>query len=719
MRAFRSTLEEEEKWYAIRPTLRTNRPAANYARQSNPYANKKKSESREMQTVDIIKWCVEQGWTEDLLDPYYADLGLSGTLRPDKRPDMLRLFDNIDQGIYDGGTVVCYQESRLFRDETAIYYNQFIQKCLEHDIVVVVISPYVMIYDFRDEFLKEMFRYKCKEAAEFIPRHVKGWLHPARLRAALRGEWAGLGDVPVGLIVDTDPTSPTYKRHRPYHQHGDIIRERLFQRFMELGGDFGLLHREVRKSPVILPPFGSDVEEWQVKRFKVKVHPGGGYVIDNKNILRSILTNPKYIGYRPVNGYIPRDGQGNKIKAHESIVPEELFYFAYNRLAKTDLDGNPIEGRKMRRYYQKPAGAEYGLLKFRITSSTGRVRTSLMSEFNPKSPSHGASYYIEPERIPAPGGWASVPCDEVDSIVARRLLWHVREFNEKQGNVAEYEELAKSRQRERKKQAKQIDHSIQDVEERQVVLTTRLGRTKSARAQELIEREIDRLEKERSDLIEAKRVLEDEAQNDIGSLDDELRELEACWPEYPFEKRRALINFLVQEVVIDKVSTHWMRVQVLWLHPDWGAEEMYHLRLHGKHTDWTEEEDTLIRELYTSLTKPELMRLLPERTWLSIRHRGVKFNLVGRKRGPRIYEETGDPIDHLFASVARVDPLFAYNDLAFMLEHGIPLNVQDTNWAAVSQPSYLRMVQSSSSHRTRNWRSNLVLKRKLRTSFMI
>ena len=373
----------------------------------------------------------------------------------------------------------------------------------------------------------------------------------------------------------------------------------------------------------------------------------------------------------------------------------------------------------MRPYYQKPENTEYGLLKFRIASSAGHVRTSLISEFNPKAPSHGANYYIEPAQIPAPGGWASVPCAEVDTIVARRLLWHVHEFNEKQVNVAEYEELARSRQRERKKQVKQIDHSIRDVEERQVVLTTRLGRTKSTRAQELIEREIDRLEKERGDLIEAKRVLEEEAQSDIGSLDDELRDLEACWPAYSFEKRRALLNFLVQQVALDKVSTHWMRVQVLWLHPDWGAEEQYHLRLHGKHTDWTEGEDAIIREYYASLAKPELMRLLPERTWLSIKHRGVKFNLAGRKRGPRAYREMGDPVEHLFASVGQVNPLFAYNDLAFMLEHGIPLNVQGTNWERVSQPSFSVTGRCSSSPQTRTWRRSSACRPRPSASFTI
>jgi hypothetical protein len=148
------------------PTLRTNRSAAIYARRSNPTAKNKetdKSQSREMQTEDLLVWAINVGWDNDLLEPYFADLGLSGTLRPDERPDMLRLFDDLDCGKLDNGTVICYQESRLFRDETQIYYNQFIQKCKAHNVLVVAVSPYTMIYDFADEFLTEMFRWKCKE----------------------------------------------------------------------------------------------------------------------------------------------------------------------------------------------------------------------------------------------------------------------------------------------------------------------------------------------------------------------------------------------------------------------------------------------------------------------------------------------------------------------------------------------------------------------------
>src|SRR5437764_10605464 len=157
MRTFFPVREQREQ--EIERHLRTSKPAAIYARRSDPTAKDKsrdRSQSREMQTDDLINWGCQQGWLQDLLFPYFADLGLSGTLRPDQRPDMLRLFDDIDAGKFDNGTIICFQENRLFRDETEIYYNQFIDKCLQHNIHVVAISPRLIIYDLRDDVLKEM-----------------------------------------------------------------------------------------------------------------------------------------------------------------------------------------------------------------------------------------------------------------------------------------------------------------------------------------------------------------------------------------------------------------------------------------------------------------------------------------------------------------------------------------------------------------------------------
>ncbi|WP_161977582.1 recombinase family protein [Dictyobacter kobayashii] len=326
-----------------------------------------------MQTVDLMEWCLKQGWTGDLLDPYHADLGLSGTLRPDQRPDMLRLFDNIDQGIYDHGSVVCYQESRLFRDETQIYYNQFIQKCKDHDIVVIVVSPYTMLYDFRDDFLTEMFRWKCKEAAEFIRRQVKGWMLPARERAAMRGLWAGYGDLPMGYIVDFDSHSSNYKKFVPYDPHADIVRW-LFDRYMELGGDEGKLYRELGINPVYFPVFDENLDYRNISKRKLKLS-AAGYRIRTRTAVESILTNPHYIGAWTVKGVIVRYDN------HEPIVARDVFDFSFNRLSSQTLDGQQKEvEQKAKRYYQQAtlqANAEneikQALLKDRVNSHLGPV----------------------------------------------------------------------------------------------------------------------------------------------------------------------------------------------------------------------------------------------------------------------------------------------------------------------------------------------------------
>ena len=101
-------MNDPEQWRP--PTLRTKMRAAVYARRSDERARKKEtdtSQSREMQTEDLLDWACTAGWDQELLEPYFADLGLSGTLRPDERPDMLRLFDDIDSGKYDHGTIIC------------------------------------------------------------------------------------------------------------------------------------------------------------------------------------------------------------------------------------------------------------------------------------------------------------------------------------------------------------------------------------------------------------------------------------------------------------------------------------------------------------------------------------------------------------------------------------------------------------------------------------
>lgn len=684
----RKPMPEDDPNQYVRPTLRVDNPAANYARRSNPYAknrDKDKSQSTEMLTDDLMKWAIDQGWQDELLDPYYADLGLSGTLRPDQRPDMLRLFDNIDAGRYDHGSVICFQENRLFRDETQIYYNQFIDKCKARDAVVVVVSPYLMIYDFRDDMLTEMFRWKCKESADFIKRHIKGWMLPARRRAAWHdGKWAGLGDPPTGFLVDFNEKSPTYQRLIAYSPHIEKVEEH-FQLFMELGGDISLLYRRLRESPIVFPEFEAGVDPRNVKRFKMARYPGGGYYPKGKDTIISMLTNPIYIGYRSVEGVIRRTSQGEKIIDHEPVVDRDLFDFAYFRLAKTDLDGNPIEGKRPRRFFQQESKGEFGLLKFRITSPQGEVRTHADGAYYGEASPGTGSYHIQSlERensLYHVLTHAVIPCEELDTMIVNRLMEHVHGITKNQEDIQAYEKKARKIREERSSKIRQVVKSIADIAAEQKRLTAQLGKPAgknkkplSLRARQLILDQIDVLEEERVKLIQVQATLAEQAEGDLGTLDEELEKLQALWPKYTFEKRRSLMNFIMKEVVIEAVSTHWMRVEVLWLHEQWGREEMYWYRTKGRTVRWKEQEIAVVREHYATMPRLQLMALLPDKGWHAIRGIGIQLKI---RRAQIRSEQEREIIKGLgvFAS---------YADLAFMQARSIPFHAQRTNWEQLS-----------------------------------
>src|SRR6266849_816937 len=85
-----------------------------YARQSTLAQLKKHVQSTEMQTEELQDWLVKKGVLERRIALYDADLGMSGQLRIDQRPDLLRLVKDIERGNVQA--VMVYQISRLFRD---------------------------------------------------------------------------------------------------------------------------------------------------------------------------------------------------------------------------------------------------------------------------------------------------------------------------------------------------------------------------------------------------------------------------------------------------------------------------------------------------------------------------------------------------------------------------------------------------------------------------
>jgi DNA invertase Pin-like site-specific DNA recombinase len=77
-----------------------------------------------MQQIDLPRYIHSLGWEEKQIILIDEDEGVSGAKRIDERKGMSRLYSLIITGSI--GTVAVQAEDRLFRDETQIQVNVFI-----------------------------------------------------------------------------------------------------------------------------------------------------------------------------------------------------------------------------------------------------------------------------------------------------------------------------------------------------------------------------------------------------------------------------------------------------------------------------------------------------------------------------------------------------------------------------------------------------------------
>src|SRR5207244_1835761 len=141
-----------------------------------------------------------------------------------------------------------------------------------------------------------------------------------RSLAARSGQWAGLGSIPVGYIVERDKKSATYGVFIIYEPHAMVIRW-LFVRIVELGYDLIALKREVQDMPYLFPMFETWVDKEIVSKCNLRKQNGGYSLCETT--LERILTNDVYIGIFRREGIVRRNN-------HPAIIDEELFWSVYD-----------------------------------------------------------------------------------------------------------------------------------------------------------------------------------------------------------------------------------------------------------------------------------------------------------------------------------------------------------------------------------------------------
>lgn len=342
MRDFKPTVIEQSSPELY--DLPTHIPVAVYYRQSSDAQIGNISTS--MQQIDLVEDMKRRGWNEDEILLIDMDEGVSGTLKIDEREGMKRLFGLISEGKI--GAVACQDEDRLFRDVTQIQVNIFIEACRAAQVQIITPSiTYVFHHPTMGDFYRKQFRFKSEMAAEYL-NFLKMRLGKARERLMLEGKWAGQR-LSTGYMADMrDEKSPTYRQIVPFPSFAPVILE-IFRTFVETKGSAYHTHRLLKAHGITVPT----LEDRPVPDgFRVNYEKRRRVAVPRVKTIKEIVTNPMYVGHFMYKGAVLIWNN------HEPIVPDDLFYTAFNLASKHALDGSENVHFKGKRPIARPKDIE-------------------------------------------------------------------------------------------------------------------------------------------------------------------------------------------------------------------------------------------------------------------------------------------------------------------------------------------------------------------------
>ena len=93
------------------------------------------------------------------------------------------------------------------------------------------------------------------------------------------------------------------------------------------------------------------------------------------------------------------------------------------------------------------------------------------------------------------------------------------------------------------------------------------------------------------------------------------------------EELPLLIDTFTRKVTIDTLSPHFYKLIIQWRDPQWGFDEVICFRDGNASTLWTKEEDEILEKYYQTVTRAELLRLLPARGYKSIVYRAMRKDI--------------------------------------------------------------------------------------------
>jgi DNA invertase Pin-like site-specific DNA recombinase len=589
--------------------------------------------STDMQQIDLPRHVHSLGWAKDNIVLIDEDEGVSGAKRIDERKGMSRLYNLIiNRSI---GTVAVQAEDRLFRDETQIQVNVFIDACVKSD--VRVITPYFK-YNFADKnegsYHRLLFRMRAEQAADYLNSYVRGRLMAAKERMLLQGMWMG-GNINLGYMVDNRKMlsngvpNPAWRKFVPFEPCAEVV-VGIFKLFIEKGGNINATIRHLLEYGPHFPDFDNP----EIKRLvpngfdwakPLRMLKRDNVYITGSMQLTNMLTNPVYLGHWMHREHIVVWDN------HPAIVPEDLFYKAFNYLSPYTFEGkpNPDYAPRLGRVHSTkrkdiiPLEAIYlGLLgtyhegKWRGATASWRKGMNTYAYSCNYMDSADNSHHL----------W-SRQCEYLDNVLTEVL--HAKLRSTFDSNI--WEEVLQETDSDFESEHRMLSHQLATIEQKMQALVGNFHFVQSETLLKALEKEYADYEQEKarlqSKLTDLNKRIEN--QDSLMLMAKQAEKVLANWDVMNTESKQLVAQAFISRIIVTPTGKH----RVIDVEICWNDNTHDHIQIAHKtdeSTIWFPwEVETLAQFLKDGAGQITIASALPNRNWHAIRLKA--YEIIGKR----------------------------------------------------------------------------------------
>lgn len=557
------------------------------------------------------------------------DLGISGTKGQEDRPGLAHLRRLIEEGQVEALYVV--HISRLFRDQTLINAFEFGELCKEFDVKIITPTSRLNL---RLPMHMEYYRREADWSAKEL-EVMKSRLLDAKTRKAHLGRWVG-GNIPAGYIVDERPEvdgkpNPDWYKYQPYEPHARVVKM-IFDRIRIPGMTAGRVARWCHRQGIRFEPFPPELASRYDNLCFRKEHQedDGGWPV-TENIVKSIATNPVYIGWWLWSGEVI-----NK-RNHTPLIDEDTFWAVQNNLNSRRRGPNPTRSLKRPRASRPSRAAASGLGREEPFPLANLLYCRCQGSPNKMHCHGGGGYRLYACRDSYRREWTH-------TVSAMFLEQAISDFVLSQCTYPQYahsviERLQSEYDQAREKAAAiarevvRLDQEIENLQHNFAVV-----KLTSERA-DWLEAEIQRRMQRKRELSQVEaypvgKVVRAVSADDVRFVQSLLSDLKQVWPDQTNEVKNIFLRLVLNRIELEGLEKAGaaFKAHIYWRS---GAEHLIEVIMPRRgmtnQRRWTEEEDELIRQRYDEGYEV-LSPLLPHRNWAGVARRAGQLGVAGTSR---------------------------------------------------------------------------------------